>query len=245
MPVGSRCAGSRRTCPASARQLASANGISSTSDQAAKVVPPRSCPRLGPVWSAPCRHRIKRDCRRIGHVQAFHLRRDRQARKLVAMRCGVLPHAFALGAEHQRNAGLAAIASARVWVASPVRPTRQKPASAISSSARARFTYTRPAGTISSAPERRARDRADPGGACRSGVTMPSASNAAAERRIAPTAVRIGHLVEHHQRPFASSAPCSKQIAQPDVLERIDFGYHAPRCGASPGTRRARSVTSA
>jgi hypothetical protein len=69
---------------------------------------------------------------------------------------------------------------------SPARPIRQYPASAISSSARDRFT-TRTHGTTSSAPEALLATVPDSGGAWRSWVTIAQALKAAAERMIAPT----------------------------------------------------------
>ena len=77
-------------------------------------------------------------------------------------------------------------ASFRSLVASPASPIRQKPASAISSSARARLT-TRAHGTRSNAPDAALASTPPSIGEWRSWVTIPIAPKAAAERRIAPT----------------------------------------------------------
>ena len=107
-----------------------------------------ACGRCGPSGDA---RGVKRDRRGVGDVQAFHRIADRQASQRVAMLAGVVAQARPFGAEHQGDARrperLGELVSA-----SPASPIRQKPASPISSSARARLT-TRAHGTRSSAPE--------------------------------------------------------------------------------------------
>ena len=108
--------------------------------------------------------------------------------------------------------------------ASPVRPIRQKPASAISSSARARLT-TRTQGTVSSAPL--AALASAPGFRRRVPVLGDQAERVEGRRRAQDRAdiVRIGDLVEHDQGPPVLGPV--EQIGEQDVVEPLDLGDHA------------------
>ena len=101
---------------------------------------------------------------------------------------------------------------------------RQKPASPISSSARARLT-TRAHGTRSSAPDAALATTPLSGGEWRSWVTMPTAPNAAAERRIAPTL--CGSVTWSSTSSTARSGALGEHVVEPHVLERLDLDHHA------------------
>ena len=56
-------------------------------------------------------------------------------------------------------------------------------------------------------------------------MTIPIAPNAAAERRIAPTL--CGSVTWSRTSSTARSGGVGKQVAEPDVLERLDLDHNA------------------
>ena len=126
--------------------------------------------------------------------------------------------------------------------ASPARPIRQKPASPISSSARARLT-TRAHGTRSSAPDAALASAPLSGG--RMAVLGDDPDRPERRRRAQDRAdiMRVGDLVEDQQDRALAGA--SARISPSQTSSSGSTSITTPWCGASLGTSRPRSGASA
>ena len=132
---------------------------------------------------------------------------------------------FALGAEHQRDAALRPIASASVSVGLAGQPDPPE----------ARLgDFVERAGEVDDAHPGHDLQRARGGARERArfgrrvAVLRDDAERIERRRRAQDRAdiVRIGHLIEHQQRPAVLRA-LLEQIAEPDILERLDLGDDA------------------